>query len=277
MKTKVLTLLMCMLLCLSLPMTALAAGIGWDQRPMVIDAAGLLTSDELGMLDEKAHNVTNAYGSCVGVIVLADTSDFSGNGRDIGMDVYEAYDFGYGDSKDGILLFLGMDTRDCAFVVYGDIAKRAYTNYGQIQMENTVVPYLSNGEFAQAFDVFIDMCDEYLGQAAAGAPVDGYLDPSMIDESMRAEDDSTLIKVAVSVGISLLIAFIVCSAWAAQMKTAKKKTTAHDYIPKNGFTLRTQSDMFLYRTQSRTRIQSSSSGGGTSSNSRGYSGRSGKF
>ena len=54
---------------------------------------------------------------------------------------------------------------------------------------------------------------------------------------------------------SLLIAFIVCMALRSQMKTAKIATTAKDYIPKGGFKLTAQGDVFLYKTTSRRKIE----------------------
>jgi len=61
------------------------------------------------------------------------------------------------------------------------------------------------------------------------------------------------------------------------MKTARIATTACNYIPPGGFQLTGSEDTFLYQTVTRTKVQSSSSSGGTSVDSKGFSGRSGKF
>jgi len=289
MKMRIWTLLLCVALCLPLPMAVSAERIDDAEvkTALVIDFAGVLTADEVIILEEKAQRTVQAYQTDVAVLVMENAKGFYGSAFDKGMDLYEEMGIGYGADKSGILLFIDMSERDYAFVIRGATALRAFTDYGQIQIENAVVPYMSSGNYYQAFDVFIGMCDEYLALETQGNPVDTYV-PSgsenvgMPQSSRKLTMEEIAPKVIGSVVIALLVALGICSMWAAQMKTAVKKTTAHDYIPKNGFALRNQSDMFLYRTQTRTRVQSSSSSsggsrGGTSTNSRGYSGRSGKF
>ena len=77
--------------------------------------------------------------------------------------------------------------------------------------------------------------------------------------------------------LPLLIAFIVCGVWKRQMKTAVAARAAAEYISEGGFQLTNQADMFLYRTEDRRKIETKSSSGGTTRDSGGYSGRSGKF
>ena len=72
-----------------------------------------------------------------------------------------------------------------------------------------------------------------------------------------------LIKLAVVVLVPIVIAAIVCSIWKSQMKTAVIAKTASNYIPPGGFKLTNKADTFLYRTQTRTKIQTSSSSSGT--------------
>ena len=81
----------------------------------------------------------------------------------------------------------------------------------------------------------------------------------------NTEEDSSdfLIKLAVVVLVPIIIAAIVCSIWKSQMKTAVIAKTASNYIPPGGFKLTNKADTFLYRTQTRTKIQTSSSSSGT--------------
>ncbi len=90
----------------------------------------------------------------------------------------------------------------------------------------------------------------------------------------------SLIGVAACGILSLITAFTVCAGFQNQMKTARRKETAHAYMSPGGLTLTEREDRFLRATQTRQRIQNRSSGGGrggTSVNRRGYSHRSGRF
>ena len=85
--------------------------------------------------------------------------------------------------------------------------------------------------------------------------------------------------VIVLVLVALLIATVICLIWRSQMKTARIARTASNYIPQGGFRLTGQGDMFMYRTVTRRKIQSSSSSGGRPGGGGrgGSSGRIGKF
>ena len=82
--------------------------------------------------------------------------------------------------------------------------------------------------------------------------------------------------------MAMLIALITCSVFKAQMKTAKEKTQANDYLVPQSMDLRVREDVFTHRTETRTRIETDSGsrggGGGSSFHSGGgFSGRSGGF
>ena len=267
MKTKLTALVICLLFCLSLPMTVLAAA-----QPLVLDEAGVLTEAEAASLEQMAQKVTDTYQCDVAVVTL--TNMGGGSAFTNAMDLYEAYDYGYGAEKNGILLMVSVVDRDFAMVIYGRDALRAFTDYGQERIESRFLPYLSNNLYKEAFESYLKDCETHLAAAQSGTPIDVNTDP----EAMRTQ---MLLKAGASVAGAMLIAFIVCQIWKGQMKTAVKQSTAHAYIPQNGFVLTGQADMFLYRTQTRRKIETSSSssgrGGGTSTNSRGFSGRSGKY
>ena len=91
-------------------------------------------------------------------------------------------------------------------------------------------------------------------------------------------------KLAIGIGVPCLIALIVCSTFKAQMKTARLRTTAEEYVVPGSAVLRVQQDRFINRTETRVPIQTQSSsgrGGGSGGSSfhsgGGFSGRSGKF
>jgi hypothetical protein len=107
--------------------------------------------------------------------------------------------------------------------------------------------------------------------ARDGEPFDVHNDPDAPGMPIH-------IKLAIIILLPALIALIICTMWKNQMKTAVKAKMACNYIPPGGFRLTGQEDTFLFKTQSRTKVESNkSSSGGTTRDSRGFSGRSGKF
>ena len=69
---------------------------------------------------------------------------------------------GYRD--DGALLLVCMDSRDWYISTCG-FGITAVTDAGREYMSERFLPYLSDGEYYKAFDVFASMCDDYVTQA----------------------------------------------------------------------------------------------------------------
>ena len=67
-------------------------------------------------------------------------------------------------------------------------------------------------------------------------------------------DETLMVNIAIIILVPLAIAFIICSVWRSQMKTARIAKTACNYIPPGGFTLTRQEDTYLYQTRTRVKI-----------------------
>jgi len=70
----------------------------------------------------------------------------------------------------------------------------------------------------------------------------------------EATGDGFMMNLAIAILLPLLIAFIVCSVFKSQMKTARIAKTATNYIPPGGFNLTKQEDTFLYQTRTRVKV-----------------------
>lgn len=84
-------------------------------------------------------------------------------------------------------------------------------------------------------------------------------------------------KLLIIVFAPCLIALGVCLVFRMQMKTAREKSTAHEYVIPGSRNLRVREDIFTHRTQQRVHIPKHNSSGGTTVRSSGFSSRSGKF
>jgi len=236
---------------------------------ILLKTAGILSQEERNALQRRAEGISSKHRCDVIIFVIDDMTDNDG-AYIWARHAFEEFDFGYGDEKSGIMLFLSMAERDYALIAYG-YGNTAFTDYGKdVMLDNHILPLLRNNKYYDAFSAYLDKADEYLAMARNGTPFDRHTDPN-------ATDTSFMIKLAATILIPLLIALIVCSVWKSQMKTAVPARTACNYIPAGGFQLTDQADTFLYQTVQRIKIERSSSSGGTTTDSRGFSGRSGKF
>jgi uncharacterized membrane protein YgcG len=175
---------------------------------------------------------------------------------------------GWGDSNDGILLVLTMDDRSFdIFVPHGGLAEQAFNQYAREQMAATgVYDYLRYDSYADGFNAFIGIADADLSYAEAGTPISEDFDPERDarEQAEKEERDAATraAKTGATVGIPPLTALLTCLAMKSRNKTTGIKKEASDYIPKNGIRLTNRHDRFLYRTESRTRINRDNDRGG---------------
>lgn len=265
MKRTVVALILILSLALLLAPAAFAIDMG-----LVEDLADILTVEQREKLLLRAEGISEKY-RCDVVIFTLDKMTDSDGADEWAMFIYDEYDYGYGAQKSGVLFFLSMAERDYSVVAYG-FGNTAFTDYGKdVMMDRHILPLLRENKYYEAFSAYLDVSEEYLAMARDGTPFDRNTDPD-------APGMPILMKLAIIILLPALIALLVCSMWKSQMKTAKKAKTASNYIPQGGFRLTGKTDMFLYRTQTRRKVESSSSsGGGTTVNSRGFSSKSGKF
>ena len=268
MKKIVAILLITLLASLLLPFTVYAADDNFSYY--VADAAGLLTDIQQRMLEVRAGELSNKYRCDVRIITVDDMADYGFRRlEDFSYTVYTAYDLGYGSGKDCVIFALSMADRDYDLRVWGTYGNTVFTLYGiDNLLDKYVLKELKNDDYNKAFSVLLDRAEVYFKMAEDGTPFDKGTDSA-----------NKTIPLIIIIIASLLIALVVCSIWKSKMKTAKIARTAGNYIPQGGFRLTGHGDMFMYRTVTRTKIQTSSSSGGRASGggSGGSSGRSGKF
>lgn len=229
----------------------------------VTDASGLLTFDEWADLEELAANISVKYGCGVYVVTVGDYRRY-GNGDiyDVATQIYRnpGNGFGVGDGRDGIILLLSMKERDYALFVYGEKAEYAFNDYGLEQLENAFLDYLGNNNWSGGISRYLSECEEYLDRAQEGKPV-------------RA---SPVLPIVIAVLISCAIALVVCLILKINMKTARQKNEAREYIAAGGLHLTQQIDQYTHTTKTRRKIETSSGGSHSNSGGGGH-GRSGKF
>ena len=258
MKKKLFSLLTALVLCLLCAVPAFA------EMPLVMDTYELFKPEATAELEQKAQDASAGHG--VNVYLLT-VSDIGGqNVREFAKDWYRDYDLGYGEGKSGILFLIALDSRDYVTITYGG-GVTAFTDYRIKQIEDAVVPYLSDDDWAEAASEYLSMCADTLDfYAEHGEPLDVDNDTS-----------GWPILLLIVIGVPMIIAGIVCGVLYSQMKTARLKTEANDYIGA-GLKLRVQVDNYTHTDRVQVYDpphEESSSSGGSSVDSDGFGGSSG--
>ena len=266
MKKKI-TLSLLLALCLVLSLGGVALASSQITMPHVTDAVGLLTQDEVLALEAQAEQIAEDYGCAPYILVVENYRDYEDTYDvfEAGMNLYERWGLGYGPEKNGLLLILSMAERDHALVTNGSVTHQAFTDYGQEALREQFLDNFHNDDWAGGFQDYLDTSAWLLEQAKNGTPYDVNTAPKGFNPLI--------------IVIPLVLALVVCLVLTGQMKTAKRKTEAGDYMVQGGAEMRVVQDIFTHRTVTRQVIQSENKGGGggTTINARGFSGKSGKF
>ena len=268
MKKRIFCLLAALMLLLGLCVSASA----YDSAH-VFDYAGLLTESEAGALEARCQEAEDIYGCGVYIVTVDDYSLYydAGSIESFSEGFFLDFELGTGEDQNGILLALSMAERDYDLCAHGEIGNRAFTDYGKgVLAERYFLSEFGGDNWYAGFDRYVDGCTDFLQTDAQGEPFDRATDPE------RLEDIKVLKWLAVIL-VPLLTALIVCLVMKGKMKTARKQTHADTYIPQNGVRMLRQNDIYLTTTQTRVKIETQKSGGGTSVNSGGFSHSSGKF
>ena len=136
-------------------------------------------------------------------------------------------------------------------------AEYAVDEYGAALLEEEYLPYLQEDEWYDGLYAYVQTSREYLQLAEEGTPV--------------GQDDSGLYLIAI--GVSFVVALIVCLILKAGMKNVHIKQEAGAYIA-GGLDLTVRSDRFTPKTETRTKIEKQTS---TAKSGGGGHGRSAKF
>ena len=267
-KKSVLTVLLALLLCMVVVIPTFAA----SDLPRLVDNADLLTDSEESALLSKLNEISERQQADV-VVVTADTLDGK-TPTDYADDFYDYNGYGFGAEKDGVLLLVSMEDRDWWMSTTG-YGITAITDAGIEYISEKFLSDLSDGDYADAFTTYAELCDDFFTQAKAGKPYDvGHMpkDPFNIAWNLF---------VAVIVGF--VIALIATGVMKGKLKTVRFQSAASNYVKANSMNVTESRDMFLYThvdRRAKPQDTDSSSGGSsthTSSSGTTHGGGGGKF
>ena len=291
MKRRLISFLLIMLLFSAMASAAHAEGATYATIANVVDTAGVLTEEQVQDLETTAESLSEKYRCSIYIIIVEDFTRYT-NSRDIydlAVEMYSQYSLGWdngnGDSKrDCLVLLMSMKDRDYALDTNGYVGNKAFNEPGMYRLEQVMLPYFRQNDWYNGYRAFLKCAEDLL---ITPLEENTYV-PQTTQVVSHGYDDGQQSRKnpfapIIIVFFPLLIAFIVCSSFRKQMKTANEQTTAGGYIAPPGVKMNIRRDDFVNRTVTRTVIHHSDgprdSGGGFSGGhfSGGHSGHSGKF
>lgn len=271
---RILHIFTALLLC-SLSITPLSIHAGSDVY--ISDTYGVLSQAEVDLLNAQAQQISDQYQFGVYAHILYDDASYDDIWGYIEQ-YYAEQDLGYGNTSDGILFLITQSSQGGSYDIYIPAASNQsyFTIDGLEDIQDDAEEGLFEHDYYKAIDTFLDKTEEHLAyynqhdypwsSATEGAV---YYD---------AETGRSVSGFAVAAGIIIpfVVACIVVAVNASKHRTKHTATDAAEYIPSYGqLQLTRHTDMYLYRTQSRTKIhheESHDGGGGFSSSGGMHSG-----
>lgn len=242
---KIFVLLCVLAVCFAVVIPAAAA-----DQPRLVDNADLLADSEETALLTKLDEISERQQFDVVVVTVTDLD--GENITDYADDFYDYNGYGFGEEYDGVLLLVSVGDRECWMSTCG---------YGITAFSDSDIDYIldefaeeyQSGNYAEAFNVFAEYCDEYVTIAR------------------DSEKFDPLFTGVIAIVVGFLIAFIATSVMKGQLKTVRSKSEASEYTKRGSLQVTESRDFFLYRTVSRRAKPKENSGSSTHRSSSGRS------
>lgn len=264
-KNKIVTVLLTLLLGITFAVStapAVTAAAAGDMM-RIADLADLLSDSEEAEISDQLDEISERQQ--VDVVVVTVDSLEGESVMDYADDFYDYNGYGFGAEDDGILFLLSMEERDW-YISTSGFGVTAVTDAGRGYMAEKFLPYLSDGEYAEAFRIFAEQCDDYITQARTGAPYDV--------DNIPTEPFSHVGALMIAVVLGFVIALIATGIMRLGLHSVHSQPAADSYMKKSNLRLTREYELFLYKNVTRTEkpkessSSSSSSSNSSSSNSR---------
>ena len=250
MKNRIYASLIAILLCMLVCVPAFA---NEAYEYLLFDEADLLSESEEAHVLSKLISLTEKYDVDFAVAALSTVDDYS-------VDEYTEYYFdevgiGTGDDCDGgILLLIAMDDGEGgrAYRIHTrGLPEEAMTEDQQIEIGDNAASYLSDEEYVEAINVFLDESEYYIN-----GEINGY--PFAAGKNL-----------VICLVIGIIIALIVTGVWKGQLKSVRQQRAAANYVKTGSMNVTMANDFYLYSTVRAEKIEEKSSSSGSSGSSGG--------
>ncbi len=212
------------------------------------DKADILSESEEQSLLEKLNSVSELYGTDFIVIAVDTVGSYSAGGY--AEEFFDRFNYGIGESRNGVMLMLSMKEREYRILSNGFIGD-TLDDDAIDSIGDEIVSDLSYGNYFNAFSKFVTRSEYYVNGAINGFPF------------------NYLTGIAISLFIGFIASLITVSSMKKRLKTVNSVNEANAYMRQGSMSLKRANDMFLYATVIRSaRTKRSSSSRGRSGGSR---------
>jgi hypothetical protein len=249
---------------------AFAANDEWSYSDranyLIEDTADMLTDQEDGALEEKLNEIS-LKNKCEVAIVTLTSLDVIGENpgsiQDVADDIYDYFEYGFGDNDDGLLLLVTPTER--AITTYG-FAQTAFTDDGLAYMVGELKPLFEKGHNNEALNKFADETDRFLQKARNGKPYTKWtLKPLGVRVGLTA---------LLAIAIGLLLSSIIMISMKNSMKSVRFQGQADFYLKEGSLVINNSKDNFIGTDVSRVKkVKSESRDGGGGGSHTSSSGR----
>lgn len=240
--------------------------LAWNNTPLLVDEADLLTDSEENALLSRLEEVSRT--GQTDIVVVTINSLYGEDVQDYADDFYD--DSGY--AEDGVLLLISIDDSEW-YIATAGFGITAVTDAGRKYMAEQFVGELSDGAFFDAFIAYADLCDEFIRQARNGEPYDV--------GNLPKRPFPLVGNLLLSFGIGPMAAFVMTGRMKGELKTVTIQEKAADYVKGGSLKVTRSNELFLYAQTNRQAKEKQASTGGsdthTSSSGRTHGGGGGKF
>lgn len=225
----------------------------YSEYERLIDTAELLSAGEYNTILSELNVLSERQKFDVTIFTTLDLGEYN-SATECADDLFDYLDYGYGDSRDGVILFISTGTGDCWLSTHG-YGIKAFTDYGIEHLLNQLKPDLQNKDFNAAFEKFIDLADEYIEAAREGHPY---------DRSTLPREPLSILWIPGALIIGFIAASLAVGNMKSKLKTVRPALEAASYVRDNSLKVTTSRDLYLYRNVTKTQRKSSDSDSGSS-------------
>lgn len=241
-KTMVMISTLLLVLMMAMPVFATSVpGTADDQKVRLYDGADLLTADEEAALSDSLTEISQRQEFDVAV---ATVPSFDEETVEMAAEEFiDAYDLGYGETDDAVLLYISMEERDLNLYAQG-YGLTAFTTFGREQLvEEMITLYFSEDAFYDGFTFFATWADTYISEAKAGTPFDED-HPAFVLTFGEKLTAAAIFFVGFLIA-GAIIALIIVLIAKSKLTSVSKATDAADYVKAGSLNLRRSDDRYV--------------------------------
>ncbi len=237
------------LLCAVVMLAALSGVAFAESYPRINDAADILTDAEEQALEAKAAQYAEDWGQ--DFLVYTTNSIGNKSASQAANNYFDESGYGLDSENSGVLFLLDMGGREYYMLTSG----LSYYDLTDAEVDticDAMVSDLSAGNYADAFDTYLDMVDELLAEGTDSQATSG---------SHSGLSEATKERLLMALASALVISVAFCVFGVMQLRSKVRQHSASDYVAGQGLHLTQRQDLYLYSNTTRVRRQENNGGG----------------